>query len=96
MKHYVIESRFERPITEFRDAVPDHRAYLQKLYEAGSLLFSGPKTSRDGEVFVARAESDEQIEALIKDEPYSKQGFAKYTVVGFTPTMKNPALDHWN
>lgn len=95
MKHYIIESHFERPITEFRDAVPEHRAYLQTRYDEGVMLFSGPKASRDGEVLVIRAESDEWVEAFIKDEPYHKQGHAKYTFTCFMPTMKNSLLDRW-
>ena len=43
MKHYIVESRFVRPITEFREAVPDHRTYLQLRYDEGVMLFSGPK-----------------------------------------------------
>jgi uncharacterized protein YciI len=58
-------------------------------------LFSGPKASRDGEVLVIRAESDDWIKEFIKDEPYHKLGFAEYTFTCFMPTMKNPMVDGW-
>ncbi|MBI5382501.1 MAG: hypothetical protein HZA31_11425 [Opitutae bacterium] len=95
MKHYIIDSTFVRPITEFRDLVPEHRSYLQMRIDDGVILYSGPKATRDGEVIVARAESDERIKELLDSEPYGKLGHAKYTIVSFTPTMKNPLLDRW-
>jgi len=96
MKHYIVESRFVRPITEFREAVPEHRTYLQRRYDEGVMLFSGPKASRDGEVLVIRAESDEWIKEFIKDEPYHKLGVAGVHVhLALLPTMKNSMIDHW-
>ena len=95
MKHYIVESRFVRPITEFREAVAEHRTYLQRRYDEGVMLFSGPKASRDGEVLVIRAESDEWIKEFIKDEPYHRLGFAEYTFTCFMPTMKNSMVEGW-
>ena len=64
-------------------------------YDEGVMLFSGPKASRDGEVLVIRAESDEWIKEFIKDEPYHKLGVAEYTFTCFMPTMKNSMVDGW-
>ena len=95
MKYYIIESKFARPITDFRDVVPEHRNYLQRRCDDGMVLFSGPKSTRDGEVIVAKAETDEALKEFIDGDPYRKTGNATYTSTSFTPTLKNPILDRW-
>jgi uncharacterized protein YciI len=95
MKYYIIESKFSRPITDFREVVPEHRNYLQMRCDDGIILFSGPKATRDGEVFVAKAETDEALKELIDSDPYKKTANATYSFTSFTPTLKNPLLDRW-
>ena len=95
MKYYIIESKFARPITDFRDVVPEHRNYLQMRCDDGIVLFSGPKATRDGEVMVVRMESDDALKEFLDSEPYRKTGNATYTFASFTPTLKNPMVDRW-
>lgn len=56
---------------------PDHRAYLAK--QAERIAFAGPLTSEDGQTTVGSLlamdfDSRVELDAWLKDEPYTKAG----------------------
>ena len=55
MKHFVGEATYSAPIEQVREAYPRHRAWLQKGYDLGLFLGSGPKIPPTGGYLVARA-----------------------------------------
>ena len=71
-----------------------HREFLQRHYDAGTLLISGPKEPRDGGVILARAESAEQLQQVLAEDPFHQHGVATYQVLQFTPRMAAPELQH--
>ena len=53
----------------------DHLALIQELHAAGKILYAGafdPVT--DGALFVFRADSQADVEAFVKRDPYVKNG----------------------
>jgi uncharacterized protein YciI len=53
---------------------PVHREYLAKLKEQGRLAASGPFADGSGALIIYEADSPEQAEALLKDDPFCKAG----------------------
>lgn len=72
MKHFLLEGEHLVPFGELSDLVPLHHAFLQKGYDEGTFLFSGPQISAHGGFLVARAESREALEAILAEEPFVK------------------------
>ena len=56
MKHFVVEATYCAAIETVRAAYARHRAWLQKGYDLGLFLCSGPKEPPTGGYLVARAE----------------------------------------
>lgn len=88
--------RYRRPLEEVLTVVDAHRAYIRTLYEAGTLLASGPLDPRNGGAMLVRVPDDSVIESLnsIRDnDPYVKTGMAQYELLPWAPTTGLEKLD---
>jgi uncharacterized protein YciI len=66
MKHYFLEGEHLVPL------IAAHRQFLQQGYDKGRFLVSGPSIPPTGGVLIARAESIEELNAFLADEPFCK------------------------
>ncbi len=63
------------PDTELVSAIrPQHRVWLQEQLDAGRLLASGPMVDYPGSLLIWRADSLEQINALLNEDPFDIAG----------------------
>lgn len=73
MTTFLLELRFDRD-NDHRLAVrAEHREYLQRLHEDGTLVMAGPYTDQSGALLVFRAESQAALEALLEGDPYTRE-----------------------
>lgn len=87
---YIILINYTKPIEEVNAVVADHRAYLDTLYSAGMLVCSGRRSTLTGGVLISHAKTREEIDNIIKDDPYNLKGVADYEVIEFTPGKFHP------
>ncbi|HTX57625.1 MAG TPA: YciI family protein [Candidatus Acidoferrales bacterium] len=83
---FVLLSRYLKPLDEVDRVLADHRAFLERHYQAHHLLTSGPQNPRTGGVIVTHDLTREQLEAMLAEDPFTRHGIAEYEVVEFTPT----------
>jgi uncharacterized protein YciI len=95
MKHFVVEATYAAPIEQVREAYPRHRAWLQKGYDAGLFLCSGPKDPATGGYLVARADSVESLTTMFEEEPFHKEKLATFTFTEFQPVKRQNWAEHW-
>ena len=96
MKHFVLEGEYLVPFERFGELVPQHRAFLQKGYDAGFFLCSGPQIPARGGFLVARAESLEKLQELLAEEPYTKAKMMRFArITEFNPVQHQPILKDW-
>lgn len=95
MKHFVVEATYSAPIEQVREAYPRHRAWLQKGYELGLFLCSGPKIPPTGGYLVARAESVEILQTMFEEEPLNKERLASFTFTEFNPVKRQGWTEDW-
>lgn len=60
-----------------------HNDFLQKFYENGIFICSGPKIPRNGGVILCRAKSLHDVHSLIEEDPFKTNGIAKYEITEF-------------
>lgn len=60
--------------TKIAEVRPAHRAYLIKLYDAGQLAMAGPFGDDSGAIIVYEADTAEQAEAFLKNDPFCTGG----------------------
>ncbi|WP_080409974.1 YciI family protein [Burkholderia ubonensis] len=96
MKHYLLEGKHLVPFDELAELVPAHHAFLQKGYDEGQFLFSGPHVPAHGGFLVARAKSREELDALLADEPFVKAKKMMFVrIVEFDAAQCQPILNDW-
>ncbi|MEP0236298.1 YciI family protein [Roseibium sp.] len=87
---FVLELEYAVGLDEVDAQLSAHRVFLEQNYERGVFLASGPKLPRTGGVILAKASSREQIEAIVRDDPFQKNGLAVYRITEFEPRMSAP------
>ena len=72
---------------------PAHREYLTGVVKAGHLVVGGPYLDDSGAIIIYDAESQEQAEKLLRDDPFARQGvFVSWTLRPWKVVMSNPEL----
>ena len=56
---------------------------------------SGRKQPRTGGVILMQASGREQVEKLIAEDPFHREGVAKYTITEFIPTKVAEGLENY-
>ena len=85
---FVIELTYRAALADIDAHMAAHVAFLNKHYEAGRFLVSGRKIPRTGGVIIAVAGSEEQIEAIIGEDPFVATGMADYRIIHFRASQR--------
>ena len=96
MKHFMVEATYIVPLDQVQRATTRHRAWLQKGYDLGLFLCSGPKTNPPvGGYLVARAETIEVLKTMFAEEPFNREGLATFTFTEFNPVKRQSWTEDW-
>jgi uncharacterized protein YciI len=95
VKHFIVEATYLVPFEQIRETIPSHRAFLQKGYDLGLFLCSGPKEPPIGGYLVARADSKADLEALFESEPFGAKGLARFAFTEFQPAKRQAWMERW-
>ena len=83
---FIVNLTYVKPLSEVERYLQDHIKYLDKYYAKGSFLCSGRKNPRTGGVILCNAETMEELQQIIKEDPFHKNSIADYEVTEFYPT----------
>ena len=89
---FLIELTYLVPWEEVQLHVVDHREFLGRYYAAGTLLVSGPKTTKTGGVILSLQKEREAVDALIAEDPFYQRGVATYQVTEFNAVRSHPEI----
>lgn len=90
---FVIELIYKADLAEIDAAMRPHMAYLKKYYAAGRFLVSGRKIPREGGIILAVAESREELEAIVRQDPFVSRGLADFRIIEFRESQRAPSID---
>ncbi len=82
-----------KPVEEIDRWLPEHREFLDRHYAEGRFLVSGPLEPRTGGVIVTVTMSRAEIEAILANDPFVREGVSTYEILAFRPTKWHGALD---
>lgn len=89
---YLILLHYVSPAEVVDEHRPAHRAYLDTLYAAGKLVFSGPRDPLVGGVILACTDDEEEVQRMIEGDPFNRHGVAVFEPVRFQPVKHAPAF----
>ena len=85
---FVIELIYKAALSEIDACMREHMAYLNEHYAAGRFVMSGRKIPRDGGVILAAGGSREEIETIMREDPFCKHGLAECRVIEFRASQR--------
>jgi uncharacterized protein YciI len=85
---FIIELIYKADLAEIDKQMSAHMAYLRKYYAAGNFLVSGRKLPRDGGIILAVGKDKQEIEEIVKQDPFCKQGLADWRVIEFRASQR--------
>ena len=83
---FVVILRYIKPLEEIEAVVPAHREFLDRYYANGNFIVSGRQNPPVGGLIVCKANSLEEIQAIMKEDPFNTEGIAEYSFIEFGPT----------
>lgn len=91
---FVINLKYIVATAKVDEVRPEHIKFLDKFYSEGKFLVSGRKYDGSGGVIIAISESEEEVKAIMNQDPFIKSQVAEYEIIGFNPTKKLDILDN--
>ena len=85
---FVIELTYKADLSEIDAQMAAHVAFLKKYYASGHFLVSGRKIPRDGGIILAVGKNRQQIETIIKEDPFYARGLADFRVIQFRASQR--------
>ena len=85
---FVIELIYKADLADIDAQMAAHVIFLKKYYASGNFLVSGRKIPRDGGIILALGNSREEIEAIMRDDPFCKHGLAEFRVIEFRASQR--------
>ena len=89
---FVIELVYKVDLAEIDAHMAAHVAFLNKYYAAGNFLVSGRKIPRDGGIILAVGDDRAQIEAIVREDPFSRHGLADFRIIEFRASQRAPDI----
>jgi uncharacterized protein YciI len=85
---FVIELIYKADLAKIDAHMAAHMKFLEKHYASGHFLVSGRKIPRDGGIILAVGESRQEIEAIVKEDPFVERGLAEFRVIEFRASQR--------
>jgi uncharacterized protein YciI len=85
---FVIELTYKADLAEIDAHMKAHMAFVNEHYAAGTFVLSGRKIPREGGIILALGKSREEIEALMRDDPFCSRGLADARVIEFRTSQR--------
>lgn len=83
---FILMLKYIKPLEEVDKQLKPHVDYLKKYYSLGNFICSGRRNPRVGGVILCNAKDMEEVQAIIKEDPFYINKIAEYEIVEFLPT----------
>ena len=91
---YIVSLTYKVSLEALDKEINNHIDCLKKQYAAGNFLASGRKIPRNGGVILAKAQSREELDEILKQDPFNQNNLADYEVIEFVPSMTSKELSY--
>ncbi|MBL4639910.1 MAG: hypothetical protein JKY57_05210 [Kordiimonadaceae bacterium] len=90
---FIVDLEYTAPLEQIEPLMAEHMVFVNKGYETGLFLASGPKVPRSGGIILAVSNSKEKLEKLLEEDPFHTQGVVRYSVTEFHPRRTVAGFD---
>lgn len=83
---YIVVLTYLVPREKIVPFLEQHYEYLDRFYQQGFFIASGPNERKDGGVIIVKHVSRKSIQQIIQEDPFIKHKLATAKIIGFEPT----------
>ncbi len=83
---YILLLKYIKPIEEVEKSLNLHISYLEKYYSLKKFICSGRQNPRTGGVILCNAGDINEVNEIIKEDPFYSRKIAEYEIIEFLPT----------
>ena len=89
---FIINLNYIVALEKLDGHMKDHVVFLKKYYKQNVFVASGRKVPRTGGIILALAKSKEEIERIIREDPFHIHNLAEFTITEFLTSQYHPEL----
>lgn len=89
---FIIDLKYIVPLEELDAHMGEHVKYLYKYYRQNKFITSGRKVPRTGGIILALADSREEIEQIIAEDPFYTHKLAEFTITEFQTSQMHELM----
>jgi uncharacterized protein YciI len=89
---YIIDLNYIVPLDQLDAHMTDHVKYLHKYYKQNKFVASGRKVARTGGIILALANSKEEVDQIISEDPFFIHKLAEFNITEFQTSQMHPQL----
>lgn len=91
---FIVLITYERSLEEIDKHLEAHRTYLKEQYDKGNFIASGRRVPRVGGVILSKMISKDELNQVLKKDPYYIAQVADYEIIEFIPNMTATGFDN--
>ena len=84
---FIVSLTYKRDLEEVDKHLDAHVAYLKQEYANGNFIASGRKIPRTGGIILSCVKNKDELESILANDPFHKEGIAEYDIIEFVPSM---------
>ncbi len=89
---FIANLTYVKEISEIDRFINEHNAFLDKFFAADKFICSGRKIPRSGGIILANVKDRSELDEIIGQDPFFRNGIAKYEITEFSPTKFVPGF----
>jgi uncharacterized protein YciI len=88
---FLLMARYTKPIEEVDALLEEHKAWIGR--NADKILLTAREEPLIGGLILARADSVDEIWAMIREDPFHAAGMSEYEVREYNPVRAAPGVE---
>jgi uncharacterized protein YciI len=89
---FIIDLNYIVPLENLDAHMTEHVKFLRKYYDKNIFVTSGRKVPRTGGIILALANSREEIESILKEDPFHELKLAEFKITEFQTSQYHPDM----
>src|SRR5882762_8124648 len=89
---FIINLNYIVPLDQLDLHMTAHVKFLQAYYQKNVFVASGRKVPRTGGIILALGKSKEEVEQIMREDPFYRHKLAEFTITEFLTSQYHPIL----
>jgi len=90
---FILVLKYIKPLEEVQKELENHIKYLDKYYSLKKFICSGRRNPRIGGIILCKSKNTEEVNEIIKEDPFYVNKIAEYEIIEFLPTKYAKGLE---